>query len=224
MEEKITRMQIFLIIVKKIAIYLANRIKNKRSAIILHYYISIVYIKAKQSVQKIYKYSMAAKRARLVKPAGVNITEKLKKYIGKEGEFAFCLTDIVGSSKLWNTMEDQMKYKVRGHVSTGFRLAIECDGYISKIEGDSFFVIFEKYENAIKFGHKMIEENRCCYLKPEIELRVGVAVGKAWVGGGERLMFMGDGVEKVYSLNDMAKPNTVLVDKNICLTNRIECN
>lgn len=180
-------------------------------------------IKTKTTLGQAFLYIKSLRRRETGNQEKIEFSLALKNLVDKEEEFAFCLTDIIGSTKLWNELEDDMNKKVRKHSSIGFRLAKELGGYVSKMEGDSFFVVFNDVKSAIEFGKRIIEENKLCTVHPQVDLRVGVAVGKARVGRGTNYMFIGEAVKKVYSLNDRAHPNTILIDDQICLKNLNKC-
>lgn len=173
----------------------------------------IVYIN--YIVAKIYRFFYFIDTKKIIVKENVLFESKLKDYVGSERNFAFCLTDIVGSTQLWNDMEHEMQLKLREHSRLGFKIVRKLDGYVSKMEGDSFFVAFETYEQAIEFGNRIIKANKKCKLSPKVKIRVGVSYGMSSVGFGINYMFRGEAVKKVYELNDIAKPNTILCDKSV---------
>lgn len=87
---------------------------------------------------------------------------------------AIVFTDIVGSSKLWDSNKNLMNKNIDAHFKRVAKLSDEYNGMIVKNIGDAFMVFFQgkhSLKRAISFGICLIKSERA------FQLRIGVCEG-----------------------------------------------
>lgn len=100
---------------------------------------------------------------------------------------AFVFTDIVGSSKLWDTYREKMEIAQSNHINLINELIEKHNGFLVKLIGDAFMIFFENnVNNSIRFATELQRtlKNDPIYLdeteNDRIKLRIGICYGDAY--------------------------------------------
>jgi len=131
---------------------------------------------------------------------------------GPNAAVTFLLTDIEGSTKLWEEHPETMKSALRRHDDI-VRRAIEAhDGYVFKTVGDSFFAVFASPWNALSAGvdaQTALQAEAWGEVGP-LRVRMALHTGSAQERDGD---FFGPTVNRVARLLSTAHGGQVLISR-----------
>ncbi|KAM0676927.1 hypothetical protein BDAP_002520 [Binucleata daphniae] len=155
-------------------------------------------------------HKIKKKNAKIEKYDKIN---KLEKKISSlpnfsKDHFYFVSTDIVDSTRLWNTKPNYMRREIAYHHRVGSILIYQLDGYESKKEGDAYFAVFDNLINAVKFATEFQK-----LMMGRLSLRIGISKGEAIVVHvDERYLFLGNAATHANSVCDAGDADEILID------------
>lgn len=91
------------------------------------------------------------------------------------GKAVLVITDIVGSTRLYNENPQRMKHFLDIHMKMVRCLLEKYSGHVVANEGDSFHLVFQYLDNGIKFSLDLARQHR--ELIPHFAVRIGVNKG-----------------------------------------------
>jgi len=134
-------------------------------------------------------------------------------------ERTFLVTDIEGSSRLWESDPDAMRSNLAVHDEIVRRAIEQCEGTIFKTQGDAFFAVFGEPVSAIRAA-QMSQEQLAAQNwtnSQQIKVRIVIHFGDADERGGD---FFGKPLNRCARMLEVCHGGQVLVSEAVELLSR----